>query len=55
MAKRYLRRIYNTNKSSGKYLCLLFPQELVNELTPYVFVEKVEDGLLVRPTLVVPK
>lgn len=54
MAKRYLRKIYNTN-TSGKYLCILFPQELVDELTPYVFVEKVEDGLLIRPALVVPK
>ena len=54
MSKRYLRKVYNAN-TTGKYLCLLFPQELVGELTPYVFVEKVEDGLLIRPTLVVPK
>jgi len=54
MSKRYLRIVCNAN-TSGKYLCLLFPHELVGELTPYVYVEKVEDGLLIRPTLVVPK
>lgn len=52
--QRYLRKIYNY-KGKGKYLSVLFPVEMADAFSEYVYVERVEDCIIIRPCLIIPK
>ena len=52
---RFIRKIYNMNKEHGVYPGISFPPELADQLTPFVFVEEVPEGILIRPMIMIPK
>lgn len=50
--KRYLRKVYNY-RGMGKYFSVLFPRELSDALSEFVYVERGEDCIIIRPCLIV--
>ena len=48
---RYLRKVYN----KGSYPQVLIPPQLADLMTEFVFREEVNGGILIRPTIIIPK
>jgi hypothetical protein len=51
MTQRFLRRVYNR----GSYPQVLIPQQLADLMTDFVYLEEVDGGILIRPTVIIPK
>jgi hypothetical protein len=52
--QRYLRKIYNY-RGMNRYMSVLLPRELGEDIGEYVYVERTEDGILIRPVSLIPK
>jgi hypothetical protein len=52
---RYVRKVYNMNPRAGQYPGITFPPELAEMVkTGWVILEKVPEGILIRPSTVQP-